>query len=225
MRKLRGGFVADVNERVDTGGEFWVAVGRMFGCGVATWFNELRGVSVIEPTSAAAAAAVELAINDECFHEDRSDRTGQIRRDDGRKRQKRSSWKADRKLPFCKGFSRLWSSVYACEHVRKIYFSTNFLRTRGKWKTNYEQLAIVWHRKIFQPTWKRTKIRTHNVSTKPRTSFRGSLKKPAGDGSHRSVCEPSYKLHRHRICEPVSKRNVRECIRSQRMMSTATTPF
>ncbi len=62
-----------------------------------------------------------------------------------------------------------------CEHIWKIYFSANFLRTRGKWQTDCDLLVLEWKllvtKENLPATWKLTKIQTNVVLTEPRTYF------------------------------------------------------
>ncbi len=84
---------------------------------------------------------------------------------------------------------KMLSCIYTCEHVRKIYFSTNFQQTRVKWRTN----CTGGYMKIIGKIGKSS--REHGREQKFRQTRYSlsrehplySSKKPPGDGSQRTV--------------------------------------
>ncbi len=62
-----------------------------------------------------------------------------------------------------------------CEHVWKTYFSTNFLWTRGKWRTNCELFAVAWkllaRYENLPANMEENKNSANTVLTEPQTSF------------------------------------------------------
>ncbi len=106
--------------------------------------------------------------------------------------------------------------MYTCEyhsqhcarkHVRKVYFSTNFRRTTGKWRTNCagSYVKIVGETgKSFCGYGREQKFRRIRYPLSHEHPL-GLIKKPTGDGLQRTVCEPHTNY--------TNIQNVRKCIR------------